>query len=46
MDKIKTDIFSAKIEIIGINTFVYLPDNILNSIFTQAQKNKGHIPIK
>ena len=46
MDKIKTDIFSAKIEIIGINPFVYLPDNILNSIFTQAQKNKGHIPIK
>ena len=31
---------------IGINPFVYLPDNILHSIFVQAQKDKGHIPIK
>jgi Domain of unknown function (DUF1905) len=46
MDKIKEDIFSAEIEIIGINPFVYVPDNILNSIFIQANKSKGHIPIK
>jgi Domain of unknown function (DUF1905) len=46
MDKIKADIFSAEIEIIGINPFVSLPDNILNSIFIQANKSKGHIPIK
>ena len=39
-------LFSAKIEIIGINPFVFVPDDILNSIFVQANKNKGHIPIK
>jgi Domain of unknown function (DUF1905) len=46
MDKIKSDLFLAKIEIIGINPFVYLPDTILNSLFVQANKSKGHIPIK
>lgn len=46
MNKNKADIFSARIEIIGINPFVYLPDNILNSLFIQTNKNKGHIPIK
>lgn len=42
----KTDVFSAKIELIGINPFVYVPETILNSLFVQANKNKGHIPIK
>jgi len=46
MNKVKSDIISAKIEIIGINPFVYLPDNILNSIFVQAKRDKGYIPIK
>ncbi|MFV8346474.1 YdeI/OmpD-associated family protein [Flavobacterium sp. ZB4P13] len=46
MDKIKTDIFSAEIEIIGINPFVYIPENILKSIFIQANKDKGKIPVK
>lgn len=46
MNKNNADIFSAKIDIIGINPFVYLPDNILHKIFVQAQKDKGHIPIK
>lgn len=46
MSKIKTEIFSAEIEIIGINPFVYLPDNVLKSIFIQANKNKGKIPVK
>ena len=46
MDKIKVVIFLAKIEIIGINPFVYLPDTILNSLFVQANKSKGHISIK
>ena len=45
-DKIKTGIFSAKIEIIGINPFVYLPENVLQSIFIQAGKDKGKIPVK
>lgn len=39
-------LFSAKIEIIGINPFVFVPEDILNSIFIEAKKNKGHIPIK
>lgn len=39
-------LFSSRIEIIGINPFVYVPEDILNSIFIQANKNKGHIPIK
>lgn len=39
-------LFSAKIEIIGINPFVFVPEDILHSIFIEAKKNKGHIPIK
>jgi hypothetical protein len=46
MNKIKAHVFSAKIEIIGINPFIYVPENILNSIFIQAKRSKGHIPIK
>jgi len=38
--------FSAKIEIIGINPFVYLPDKVLKLIFIQAGKAKGKIPVK
>ena len=43
MDMIK---FKAKIEIIGVNPFVFLPDRVLHQIFTQAGKNKGKIPVK
>jgi hypothetical protein len=46
MDSIKTIIFSAEIKIIGVNPFVYLPDNVLKFIFIQANKNKGKIPVK
>jgi hypothetical protein len=38
--------FKAKIEIIGVNPFVFVPDKILKSIFEQAGKEKGYIPIK
>lgn len=38
--------FKAEIEIIGVNPFVFMPENILQDIFEQAGKNKGHIPIK
>jgi hypothetical protein len=38
--------FSAKIEIIGINPYVYLPDEILDAIFERAGKNKGAIQVK
>ena len=38
--------FKAKIEIIGVNPFVFLPDRVLDQVFEQAGKNKGKIPIK
>ncbi|MFA9187964.1 YdeI/OmpD-associated family protein [Flavobacterium sp. FBOR7N2.3] len=38
--------FSATIEIIGINPFVFVPDEILKHIFEKAGKSKGPIPIK
>jgi hypothetical protein len=38
--------FSATIEIIGINPYVYLPEAVLNAIFKQAGKDKGKIPVK
>ncbi|MGN6645521.1 MAG: DUF1905 domain-containing protein [Cytophaga sp.] len=38
--------FSATIELIGINPYVYLPEPVLNGIFKQAGKDKGKIPVK
>jgi len=38
--------FKASIQLIGINPFVMVPDKILQSIFQQAGKDKGYIPIK
>jgi len=38
--------FKAKIEIIGVNPFVFLPERVLQEIFKQAGKNKGKIPVK
>lgn len=46
MSKIKSYKFSAEIEIIGINPFVYVPADVLQSIFIQAGKDKGKIPVK
>lgn len=43
MDMIK---FKARIEIIGVNPFVFLPDDVLQQIFTQAGKDKGKIPVR
>lgn len=37
--------FIANIQIIGVNPFVFVPDEILSQIFEKAGKNKGHIPI-
>lgn len=37
--------FKAKLEIIGINPFVYVPEEILAQIFSEAKKNKGQIPV-
>ncbi len=38
--------FTAVIEIIDINPYVLLPDEVLEGIFQQANKCKGPIPIK
>ena len=40
------DEFNAKLHIIGINPFVYVPEAILNRIFVQAGKSKGPVPIR
>ncbi|MGA9639379.1 YdeI/OmpD-associated family protein [Flavobacterium sp.] len=42
----KSYCFNATIEIIGINPFVKIPENILLGIFSDAGKTKGYIPIK
>lgn len=38
--------FIAKLEIIGINPYVSVPEKILTAIQAQAGKDKGPIPIK
>jgi Domain of unknown function (DUF1905)/Bacteriocin-protection, YdeI or OmpD-Associated len=38
--------FRAKIEIIGVNPFVFLAESVLNKVFIQAGKSKGKIPVK
>ena len=38
--------FKAKIEIIGVNPFVFLPERVLHKVFVQARKDKGKIPVK
>lgn len=38
--------FTAKLEIIGINPFVFIPEDILNHIFEQSGRNKSPIPVK
>lgn len=38
--------FSAVIEIIGINPFVFIPNKILQAILNDAEKSKGPIPVK
>jgi hypothetical protein len=43
LDMIK---FKARIEIIGVNPYVYLPDRVLRWIFVQAGKDKGKIPVR
>ena len=38
--------FNAQIQIVGINPYVVLPDEVLAEIFIQAKKEKGPIPVK
>lgn len=37
--------FNSDIKIIGINPYVFLPENVLLEIFKQSKKDKGHIPV-
>lgn len=41
----KVQKFKARIELIGINPFVFVPGKILKEIFSQSGKDKGHIPV-
>lgn len=36
----------AEIQIIGVNPYILLPNDVLTTIFKQADKDKGPIPIK
>lgn len=38
--------FTAELEIIGINPFVFIPEDILNIIFETSGRNKSPIPVK
>lgn len=38
--------FSAIIRKIGINPYVYLPDDVLGGLFEQAGRSKGPIPVR
>ncbi|WP_442787329.1 YdeI/OmpD-associated family protein [Flavobacterium suncheonense] len=46
MKKYKLHTFNTTLEIIGINPYVAVPEAILQSIFEDAGKDKGPIPIK
>lgn len=38
--------FKACIEVVGINPFVFVPENILHALFKQNNKDKGPIPVR
>ncbi|MDN3692822.1 YdeI/OmpD-associated family protein [Chryseobacterium tructae] len=38
--------FKATLEIIGINPFVFIPEEVLERIFESSGKNKSPIPVK
>jgi len=43
---VKPHPFTATLQIIGINPFVFVPPAMLKKIFDQSGKEKGHIPIR
>lgn len=43
---IPRNFFEAKVEKIGINPFVFIPENILEKLFEAADKSAGPIPVK
>lgn len=47
MNKTKNAVsFNATIDIVGINPFVFLPEPILNNLFSEFGKDKGPIPVR
>jgi len=38
--------FTATLEIIGINPFIFVPEEVLNTIFEKSGRNKSPIPVK
>ncbi|MGL2967133.1 DUF1905 domain-containing protein [Flavobacterium sp. XGLA_31] len=44
-NKITSIAFESEIAIIGINPFVFLPEEVLQLLFVQAGKDKGKIPV-
>jgi hypothetical protein len=46
LDIKKPKAFKAEIKIIGINPFVFVPEEASNYIFHQSGKNKGPLPVK
>lgn len=42
----KNNSFSATLEIIGINPFVFVPEEILDTIFEKSGRNKSPIAVK
>ncbi|REC72351.1 hypothetical protein DRF60_20220 [Chryseobacterium elymi] len=42
----KNNSFTAVLEIIGINPFVFVPEEILTEIFKAAGKDKSPVPVK
>lgn len=42
----KNKLFTARLEVIGINPFVFIPEEILKTIFEASGKNKSPIPVK
>lgn len=40
------NLFTAQLEIIGINPFVFIPEEILKEIFETSGRNKSPIPVR
>ena len=42
----ENNLFTARLEIIGINPFVFIPEGILKTIFEVSGRDKSPIPVK
>lgn len=42
----ENNLFTARLEIIGINPFVFIPEEILKTIFEVSGRDKSPIPVK